>query len=148
MGDGRGGPWPGSQSIRGWQVTRTARSSWPSELSSSPPPQPPSHDGPDGGHRRGHGWLPVAIACLVAALVLLYILLPGVLIYPPEPDLVLDDGQALALQRDINQTLEERRRALEEELEGNACTIQGELLPPGPGDARAPGGQALPISSC
>ena len=111
-----------------------------------PPPQPPSHDGPDGGHRRGHGWLPVAIACLVAALVLLYILLPGVLIYPPEPDLVLDDGQALALQRDINQTLEERRRALEEELEGNACTIQGELLPPGPGDAQAPGGQALPIS--
>ena len=100
----------------------------------------------DGGHRRGHGWLPVAIACLVAALVLLYILLPGVLIYPPEPDLVLDDGQALALQRDINQTLEERRRALEEELEGNACTIQGELLPPGPGDARAPGDQALPIS--
>ena len=98
---------------------------------------------PDGGRRHGHAWLPVAIACLVAALVLLYILLPGVLVYPPEQELALDDGQALALQRDVNQALEERRRALEEALEGNACTIQGELLP-GPGD---PSGDPItPIS--
>ena len=110
-----------------------------------PPTPPPGPGGPSDGRRRGHGWLPVAIACLVAALVLLYILLPGVLIYPPERDLVLDDGQALALQRDINQSLEERRRALEEELEANACTVQGELLPPGPGDPGAPG-DAAPIS--
>jgi S1-C subfamily serine protease len=110
-----------------------------------PPTPPPGSGGPGDGRRRGHGWLPVAIACLVAALVLLYILLPGVLIYPPERDLVLDDGQALALQRDINQSLEERRRALEEELEANACTVQGELLPPGPGDPGAPG-DAAPIS--
>ena len=110
-----------------------------------PPTPPPGPGGPSDGRRRGHGWLPVAIACLVAALVLLYILLPGVLIYPPERDLVLDDGQALALQRDINQSLEERRRALEEELEVNACTVQGELLPPGPGDPGAPG-DAAPIS--
>lgn len=120
------------------------------QASGGEPPAPPAvpppfAGGPDSG-RRGHGWLPVAIACLVAALVLLYILLPGVLIYPPERGVVLDDGQALALQRDINQTLEERRRALEEALEGSACTIQGELLPPGPGDTRAPGDRAVPIS--
>jgi hypothetical protein len=87
-----------------------AGAAMPGQGAGAPPPGPPGPGGPDDGRRRGHGWLPVAIACVVAALVLLYTLLPGVLIYPPERDLALDDGQALALQRDINQTLEERRR--------------------------------------
>jgi S1-C subfamily serine protease len=110
-----------------------------SEPPAPPPPPPPGAGGDDGGRRRRYGWLPVALACFVAALALLYLLLPGVLIYPPEPSAALDDGEALALQRDINQALEERRRALEEALEGSACTVQGELLPPGPGDTAAPG---------
>jgi S1-C subfamily serine protease len=105
-----------------------------------PPTPPPGANGHDGrGRRRGYGWIPVAIACVIAALVLLYILLPGVLIYPPEQAVALDDGQALALQRDINQSLEQRRQALQDALDSRACTIQGELLPRAPGESAGPG---------
>ena len=100
------------------------------------PPNPPAPPGGPGDHkRRRRGWIPVALACVVAALVLIYLLLPGVLIYPPESaGLALDDGEALALQRDINDALDQRRGELEEALESRACTIQGDLLPPGPAD--------------
>jgi S1-C subfamily serine protease len=141
----------GSAAVAG-AASGVASAALAGQAGASDPPVPPSTPPPgagggqDGGRRRGYGWLPVAIACLVAALVLLYILLPGVLIYPPEPSIALDDGQALALQRDINQALEERRQALEDALEERACTIQGELLPPGPGDPASPGDTAAPVS--
>ena len=109
------------------------------------PPQPPvppagggghggAGHGGDGGHR-GRGWIPVAVACVIALLVLLYILIPGVLIYPPErAGLAMDDSDALALQREINESLEQRRHELQDALEENVCTIQGDLLPRLPGE--------------
>jgi S1-C subfamily serine protease len=129
---------PAGAAAAGSAAVAGAMAAQPSGGGAAQPPIPPAPPGGSGDHdrRRGRGWIPVAIACAVAALVLTYLLLPGVLIYPPESaGLALDDSEALALQRDINDALDQRRRELEQALEGNACTIQGELLPPGPADA-------------
>ena len=74
-------------------------------------------------HRRP--WLPVLIAVIAAVALLVFLLLPGVLIYPERavaenPDL----DTLIALQRENNRSLEEQIRRLEEALEAGVCTIQ------------------------
>ncbi|MCF8479932.1 MAG: serine protease [Rhodospirillum sp.] len=77
-----------------------------------------------------HSWLPVAIACAVAAVVLLILLIPGVLRYPddtqgPAIDQALLDGRAEA-----NRTLEERIARLRTLLSANVCVSNGAFAVP------------------
>ncbi len=100
-----------------------------------PPPLPPAAAAP--GPRRA--WIPLLAATVLAGLLLLYVSIPGVLSYPPEPaprTVVAEDEALLRQQREVNRALEERRALLEAELADHACTPQGALLPP----AGAPGG--------
>jgi hypothetical protein len=119
----------------------------------APPPGGGSAGPPEGGppgagpvvvdvpwHRRP--WLPVLIAVIVAVAVLLFLLLPGVLIYPERqvaerPDL----DRLIALQRESNRALEEQIRVLEEALDRGVCTVQdprlgipGSIVPIRPGE--------------
>ena len=112
-------------------------------------PAPPPGGLPPGGqtvvvdvpwHRRP--WLPVLIAVIVSVALLLFLLLPGVLIYPERqiaegPDL----DRLIALQRESNGALEDQIRLLEEALDHGVCTIQdprlgipGTIVPITPGE--------------
>ena len=113
-----------------------------------PAAPPPGGTPPDGQtvvvdvpwHRRP--WLPVLIAVIVAVALLLFLLLPGVLIYPERqvaerPDL----DRLIALQRESNRALEDQIRTLEEALDRGVCTIQdprlgipGTIVPTVPGE--------------
>ena len=91
----------------------------------------------------GRPWLPVLIATVVAAIVLLALLLPGVLLYPPTPvaDEEPDLDALIALQRETNRSLEEQIRAAELMLEQGICRVEDSTLIL-PGQSGAP---ALPI---
>ncbi|MCI4662046.1 MAG: serine protease [Neomegalonema sp.] len=89
-------------------------------------------------------WLAPAILLGLMSLALIWLLLPGTLLYPPAAQTsVIDDEAALAALRDTNRALEERRDALREALRGAQCTPSGDLVLPGQaaGDpARRPDG--------
>ncbi|NBC31093.1 MAG: trypsin-like serine protease [Alphaproteobacteria bacterium] len=92
-------------------------------------------------------WLPVLIAVLVSAVVLLVLLLPGVLLYPEQPRAERPDlDRLIALQRENNRSLEEQIRVLETALDRGVCTIQdprqgvpGTIVPLQPGQTPGPG---------
>ena len=89
--------------------------------------------------QRGRPWLAPLIAVLVLALILLFLLIPGVLLYAPEQPALATPGldQDLALRRDINEALRERVEALRGAVEENVCRADGELVLP---DGRTPDG--------
>ncbi len=94
--------------------------------------------GPPGGpiiaEDRRRPWVGVLIAVIVSALLLLFLLLPGVLIHPEPPPVVEgpDYDREIALQRDINRALEDQVRNLELALERNICRAEdGTLVLPG-----------------
>ena len=105
-----------------------------------PPPPPPAVEIPV--ERTAHrSWVPVAIACAVLALILIYLLVPGVLLYPeaPAPAAAALDDQA-RLQDEANRALQDRADALKRALAQNSCAVTGELQPiPGDGGAPSPG---------
>ena len=105
-----------------------------------PPPPPPAVEIPV--ERTAHrSWVPVAIACAVLALILIYLLVPGVLLYPeaPAPAAAALDDQA-RLQDEANRALQDRADALKRVLAQNSCAVTGELQPiPGDGGAPSPG---------
>ena len=78
-------------------------------------------------------WFPVLIACVLALVVLAFLLLPGVLMYPDRPVVsVGNDEAALAAQRATNQALEERIGVLERVLDAAVCRApDGFVLPEG-----------------
>jgi S1-C subfamily serine protease len=83
-------------------------------------------------------WLPVLLAVIVLLLVLAYLALPGVLLYPAAPvTLVGGLGEDPAVRREINEALQQRVDALRQALEQNVCSVEGDLLLPG---GRTPGG--------
>ena len=78
-------------------------------------------------------WLPVLIAVVVAALVLLYLWLPGVLLYPDYGGFTRaadQDEEALAILRETNRALEDQIDQAERALEQNVCRDQRGLLLP------------------
>lgn len=82
-------------------------------------------------------WLAPAIACLIAAIVLLFLLIPGVLRYPvaaaPPPVPYTPPSSA---QRDNNRTMEERVASLRRLLDARVCVADGAYrVPDGPGSA-------------
>ena len=118
----------------------------------APPPPPPSpppvvvERGGGGGWR----WVPLALLLLVTAAVLVWLLLPGTRVLPPEPrEGVVGDAEALRMVREANAALESRIAELEMAIAGAVCLPDGELelpdgrrpediLPPLPGVAEAP----------
>ncbi len=101
-------------------------------------------------------WLPVLIAVILATAFLLFLLLPGVLLYPPRPtaDARPDLDNALALQREINRALEEQIRLAEQAIQQGVCTVRDPsgqspgVVPVIPGRTPGtPGGPATPIPS-
>jgi hypothetical protein len=89
--------------------------------------------------QRGRPWLAPLIAVVVLALILVFLLIPGVLLYPAAPPPLATPGfdQDLALRRDINEALRERVEALRGAVEENVCRADGQLVLP---DGRTPEG--------
>ena len=74
-------------------------------------------------------WLPVLVAVILSVIVLLLLLLPGVLLYPEETaqDDPQDVSALIALQREVNESLEEQIRLAEAALDAGVCTVEGPL---------------------
>ncbi|SMF66251.1 Trypsin-like peptidase domain-containing protein [Tistlia consotensis] len=85
---------------------------------------------------RRRPWLAPAVACAVAAALLLLLLVPGVLLYPGETA-GLADRQLADMQRETNRSLEERIGQLQGLADGAVCHDAGTLY------GRAPGGYGL-----
>lgn len=81
-------------------------------------------------------WVPVAIACTVTLLILLYLLIPGVLVQPT-PVRVERAGPSsdVELQRQINRSLTERIAQLRQAGTAGVCTAEGGLVLPDGGTA-------------
>ena len=94
---------------------------------------------PDKGRRR-RPWLPVLIACVVAAIVLIVLLIPGVLLYPDADAGVPDDAELAQIQRESNAALEGRIARLRDLLGRDICFADGSLTVPGPDGERVPVG--------
>ncbi len=106
---------------------------------------------------RRRPWLPVLIATLLAAIVLVLLLIPGVLIYPEEDATAEDRQRMITLQEESNKALEERIAALRGlTQEEDVCVAEdgffrrdkdGKLQPFGPAEEallpRAAGRQPL-----
>lgn len=101
--------------------------------SGSPPAEPPAEPPVGEVHevRRGRPWLPVLIACVVAGLALILLLIPGVLLYPEREARTVDSSELLDIQRDNNEALEERIDKLKKLLDSNVCVAEEGLLIPG-----------------
>jgi V8-like Glu-specific endopeptidase len=82
--------------------------------------------------RAGRTWVAPLIAVVALALILAYLLIPGVLLYPLEPPIAAAVGPSddLALRRDINGALEDRAQELREAVDQNVCRADGQLVRP------------------
>jgi len=81
-------------------------------------------------------WAPALLATLIAAILLIILLIPGVLLAPDAPRVALIEEQAQRL-RESNDALAERLRQLQEAQQAEIiCTPEGDLLLPGIDDAR------------
>ncbi|WP_404382937.1 trypsin-like peptidase domain-containing protein [Caenispirillum salinarum] len=72
----------------------------------------------------GRPWLGIAIACVVAAVLLVILAIPGILLFPRPP---ASDDRLVAAQRDANDALEERLRELRMLAENAVCVEGGTL---------------------
>lgn len=85
-------------------------------------------------------WAPALLAVLLATVMLIILLIPGVLLSPSRPDAVAIDDQARLLD-ESNQALEERLEQLRNARVQGICTPQGNFVPalPQPSGSRSPG---------
>ncbi|WP_425092546.1 trypsin-like peptidase domain-containing protein [Tropicimonas sp. S265A] len=103
---------------------------------SPPPPDQPGGSAPTSpppaDRRAGPGgWIPLAVLTLLALAVLIWLLIPGVRLFPDDPgDQAISDEAAVALAQDVNRALEERLAGLQGALEGAQCRADGTLLMP------------------
>jgi hypothetical protein len=98
-------------------------------------------------------WLPVTIAVVVAALILLFFIIPGILLYPEREGLFASSEEDLNAQREINRSIEEQITRLRRELDEGVCVWDGQFWtqppPPYPNDIPPPPqpSQSLPPPS-
>lgn len=85
-------------------------------------------------------WAPALLAVLLATIILIILLIPGVLLSPGRVDAVAIDDQARLLD-ESNQALEERLEQLRNAQGQGICTPQGNFVPalPPPSGSRQPG---------
>ncbi|MDQ0510750.1 hypothetical protein [Ancylobacter amanitiformis] len=86
------------------------------------------------GPAPSRAWLPVAIACAVAALILILLLIPGVLLYP---DTEVGQGSAAGTEAVLRQRIEDLQQTLQ------ARTCQGGAVPGSPQNLLSPRSGAL-----
>jgi S1-C subfamily serine protease len=86
-------------------------------------------------------WFPVALAAGIALLVLVWLYIPGVLVFPQWPQTVpatgvMADERQIALQREHNQALRKQIEAARKLLDGKVCVQDGALhLPKSGGES-------------
>ncbi|WP_373635720.1 S1C family serine protease [Yoonia sp. SS1-5] len=132
---------PAAAVVAGAAATGAAANAAPADTSDTaqdplgavPVPDPDPENG-DGGNRPSvlAVFWPLAALCVLMLLVLIWLLLPGTRLFPPEPSAValeMRDGSEEAL-RDINRGLEERIAMLEDGLENGICTPEGDFILP------------------
>ena len=91
---------------------------------------------------RRPAWFAPAVACGIAAFVLLLLLLPGILIFPGSNTSLTDNNDLfLELQRENNKGLENEIAELKRSLEFGVCTRDGNFYPQTP---RVPGEPGQP----
>lgn len=103
-----------------------------SEIASSPPPAPASLLPPtlvNPPLHPGRPWLAPLVATFIAGAVLIFLLIPGVLIYPAGP-VAADDGHQAAAQGRLIAALEEREALLKSLLGGDICPRPETPRPP------------------
>lgn len=74
-------------------------------------------------------WFPALIACLLAAIILVVLLVPGVLLYPERPRVVVIEQETDVL-RDTNDVLGQRLAQLRQAREQGVCTADGTFSVP------------------
>lgn len=90
-------------------------------------------------------WLPLGVLLLLAVLTLIWLSLPGNLLYPTAaPARAIGDADVIAAAEAANETLQERRDALRDALNGAVCTPSGDLVLPERGGLRPDGTAPLP----
>lgn len=108
----------------------------------SPPPAGPETPNPsETRDRQGRPWLPVLIASIIAALALLYLVLPYTLLFPADRVVIERQQPDAAALRRANAALEEEIARLEAVLQADACYGDGLILGP---DGRTIPGLTLP----
>lgn len=76
-------------------------------------------------------WVPLLVLLLLAGAVLAWLLLPGTRLFHAATPPVVTDAATLAAQRALNDSLRERRDALQAALDGAVCRADGVLVVPG-----------------
>ena len=74
-------------------------------------------------------WFPALLACLLAAIILVVLLIPGVLLYPERPRVAVIKQETDVL-RDTNDALEQRLAQLRQARENGVCTADGTYTVP------------------
>ncbi len=91
-------------------------------------------------------WTPLAVLLAIMTIFLIWLLIPGTLLYPAQPVAAISNDEALNALEDSNAALLERRDALRDALEGAVCTADGSLfLPDGELRRRPDGTLLLPL---
>lgn len=78
-------------------------------------------------------WLPLAIACAVAFIVLIILLIPGILRYPENTAIMSDQARD-----ETNEALERRIETLRSLMEDGLCVADGDYALPGESDGAPP----------
>lgn len=76
----------------------------------------------------GRPWLGVAVACVIAALILIFLVIPGILLFP-QP--TINDDRFVQAQREGNRALEERILELRRITERAVCVRGGTIFQTG-----------------
>lgn len=110
--------------------------------SSEPAPRPETPEGQEGERQQRRFPLGVAIACVVAGIALLVLLLPDVLLYPEEPPAPEPPNyeQELATLKAHNDALQEEVERMEQLLGAGVCRVEdGTLQNPATPNGTTPG---------
>ena len=94
---------------------------------------------PSGERSGGRPWLPVLVALVIALVVLAYLLLPGVLLYPARPIAASPSTADLELQQASNAALRDQIAVLERVLQAAVCRAPDGLRLPSGGLPAMPG---------
>lgn len=134
---------PGAGAATGATQNASARATKPPAApGAAPPPPPPSAAPVVAGTVPWYrtAWAPALLSVIVAAVLLILLMIPGVLIAPEQPQIALIEEETRLLD-ESNRALEERLARLREAQDTGICTAEGNFLsePGSPGPLTPPG---------